>query len=326
MTTSRPSATAAAAGSAQPPVAEPPGPSRRRGWSWARREIAQLDPARDDERIVRLMNEVRFGWPPIAAAFYTVAFARQVAVPSIAYILHRGGRSPVFTQSRKRNDDTLVFFAEFFHHGHSSARGREAVDRMQEIHGHFPITQEDSLYTLSTIITEGPRAGALVGTQPLSWVEREANATFWSGIGAHMGLPGLPWSYADALDYALTYEREHWGHTTAGQAVARAVIEDYIARWVPERLRSRAFTAFCVLLGPELRAVHRFPEPSPLQERLVLGALRGYLRLVDLLPDRRARTLTHAFGDYGMCPHLPDVGYHPPQASAVAADSGDDAR
>lgn len=299
------------ASSTSPHTARPLEHERRRGWAWARREIAQLDPARDDERIVQLMNEVRFGWPPIAAAFYTVAFARQVAVPSIAYVLHRGGRSPVFATPRKRNDDTLVFFAEFFRHGHSTQRGQAAVDRMQEIHGHFPITNADSLYTLCTIITEGPRAGALIGSQPLSWVEQQANAHFWAAIGERMGLEGIPRSYDEAYAYALAYEREQWGHTPQGAAVARAVIEDYVARWVPRRLRPRAFTAFTALLGPELRALHRYPDPPRWLERAVLGALRGYLALLPLLPDRRARPLTEAFGTYGACPHLADVGYRP---------------
>ncbi len=271
------------------------------------------------------MNEVRFGWPPIAAAFYTVAFARQVAVPSIAYILHRGGRSPVFTQSRKRNDDTLVFFAEFFHHGHSSARGREAVDRMQEIHGHFPITQEDSLYTLSTIITEGPRAGALVGTQrSAGWSVRPmppsgaASAPTWDCPDCRGRMP-TPSTTRSPTSASTGATRRRAGRRPGrDRGLHRAVGARAPAQPGVYGLLRAAWS------GAARRA--QFPEPSPLQERLVLGALRGYLRFVDLLPDRRARTLTRAFGDYGMCPHLPDVGYHPPQASAVAADSGDDAR
>lgn len=298
------------------PVGRPLAAERRRGWMWARREIAALDPSRDDERIVQLMNEVRFGWPPLAAAFYTVAFARQVAVPSIARTLHRGGRSPVFTQPRKRNDDTLVFFAEYFRHGHSSERGRAAVDRMQEIHGHFRIENDDYLYTLTTIITEGARAGALIGLQPMTWAEREANARFWARIGEHMHLDGVPGSYDEAHTFVTNYERDQWGHTAAGEAVATAVIDDYLARWVPPRLHALAFRAFTVILGPELRAVHHYPDPPAWLERTVLLALRTYLRALRVLPDRRARPLTEAFGEYGACPHLADVGYEPASSNS----------
>jgi len=38
----------------------------------------------------------------------TIAFCRQTAVPSIPAVVHRGGRSPIIQQTRKRNDDTMV--------------------------------------------------------------------------------------------------------------------------------------------------------------------------------------------------------------------------
>ena len=130
----------------------------RRGYWWARDEIARLDPTVDYDRIAQLSAEARFGWPPLAAAFYTVTFVRQAAVPSIAKILHRGGGGPTIVDGRKRNDDTLVIFGELFANGAASARGGATIDRLQEIHGLFPITQDDYRYTLCSIIDEPVRS------------------------------------------------------------------------------------------------------------------------------------------------------------------------
>ncbi len=283
---------------------------KRRRYLWAREEIARLDPVRDYERLARLAFEVRFGLPIVAAAFYTVSFARQVAVPSIATILYRGGGSPAMNDVRKRNDDTLVFFGEFFEHGPSSDEGEAFIARLNEIHGQFPIKAQDYSYTLDTIIAEGERTSRLVGVEPLNFSEKLATFEFWRAVGERMGIEDLPSSYEDAFERAQAYEREHWAPTKAGAAVARSVMEDYVARWLPRRFVPVGFRAICVLLGPELRAIHGFPEPGPVMERLVVAGLATYLRLQRLLPDPPLRPIRESFGGaYGGCPVPAELGY-----------------
>lgn len=293
---------------------------RRRPYLWARNEIARLDPVRDHERIARLAFEVRFGLPVIAAAFYTVTFARQVAVPSIATILHRGGGGPSMTDVRKRNDDTLVFFGEFFEHGPSSPEGEAYLERLNEIHAQFPITAADYSYTLDTIIAEGQRTSRLVGVDPLNAREKIATFEFWRAVGERMGIEDLPASYEDSFERALAYEREHWAPTKGGAAVARSVMEDYVGRFLPQRLAPLGFRAVSVLLGPELRAIHGFPEPGRVTERLVILGLGGYLRLQRLLPDPPLRSISRSFGtEYGGgCPLPADLGYRGASARSSA--------
>lgn len=305
----------------------------RRSYWWARDEIARLDPTVDFERIAHLNAEVRFGWPPIAAAFYTVTFVRQAAVPSIARILHRGGGGPTITAGRKRNDDTLVLFGELFAHGPRSARGEETVDRIQAIHGPFPITQDDYRYTLCSIIDEPARSAALLGYDAQTWSEHEARFRFWRAVGERMRITDLPDSYEEAIACAAAYERETWAKTAAGVAIADAVIADYVERYLPRPLRSLGVRGFHALLGPELRRAHGYAEPGRVTQALVVGGLRTYLRVRRVLPDPPLRPVTASFGqEYGVqgggCPHLADVGYGPratagqaPAAGAAAIDA-----
>ena len=58
--------------------------------------------------------EVRYGTPLFTHSIFSVAFARQAAVPSIAKVLYRGGKGGIITNTRKRNNDTLIFFGEFY--------------------------------------------------------------------------------------------------------------------------------------------------------------------------------------------------------------------
>ncbi|MEH3054842.1 MAG: oxygenase MpaB family protein [Patulibacter minatonensis] len=284
-----------------------------RSYRWARDEIARLDPLVDYDRIARLSAEARFGWPPLAAAFYTVTFVRQAAVPSIAKILYRGGGGPTITAGRKRNDDTLVIFGELFAHGAASPRGEATLERLGEIHGLFPITQDDFRYTLCSIIDEPVRSAAVIGYDAQSWSEHAARFRFWEAVGHGMGITDVPQTYEAALAYSAEFERERWATTPAGIAVANAVISDYVERYVPSPLRPLAVRAFHALLGPELRRVHEFPEPHPALAALVTGGLRWYLRAGRLLPDPPLRPVTASFGqEYGGgCPHLAEVGYKP---------------
>lgn len=293
----------------------------RRNSTWARDELAQLDPTTDYDRIARLVAEVRYGMPPIMAAFYTVTFVRQVAVPSIAHILHRGGSAPAITAVRKRNDDTLVFFGELFINGAASQRGSATVERIQEIHALFPITQDDYRYTLCTIIDQPHRSAQVLGYQALSPAEQEGWYRFWRSVGERMGITEIPPSRAAAISYAQEYERAHWAATKSGRAVADSVIADYVERYVPRPLRPFGVRAFHALLDEPTRRAHGYPEPNALLERVVLGGLRTYLRARRILPDPAPRSVTASFGqEYGgACPHLADVGYKPKGSRATPA-------
>jgi hypothetical protein len=282
------------------------GRSRR----WARNTIAELDPRVDDARITHLSAEVRYGDPVLTAALYTVAFLRQMAVPSIAAVVHRGGRGPIMRSTRKRNDDTMVFFGEFMQNGHSSERGRAAIERLNEIHAPFPITNDQSLYTLASLSFEAARIPSFVGVDLLTDREKEANLRFWRGVGKQMGLHDIPETYDEFWDWSCRYERDNWAFSAGGVAVAQAMIDDYAARWLPPRLQflGRAFVA--ALCEDELLDVHGLPRPKRGVRPTIGVVLRLYAIGRRILPDPQERSWTDYFGsEYGSCPHLAEVGY-----------------
>jgi hypothetical protein len=106
-----------------------------------------------------------------------------MAVPSIAAVVHRNGRGPMIQDTRKRNDDSMVFFGEFMKHGYTSERGKAAIARLNEIHAPFPITNDQSLYTLAALSFEADRILAWLGIPMLTDDEKVANQLFWLGVG-----------------------------------------------------------------------------------------------------------------------------------------------
>jgi mpaB/rubber oxygenase-like protein len=279
---------------------------------WARNEIAALDPVVDNERIMHLSAEVRYGDPVLAAVLFTVGFARTMAVPSIAAVVHRGGRAPIMTESRKRNDDTLVFFGEFLRHGHSTPEGHAAIDRLEEIHAPFPIRNDERLYTLASLSFDAVRIPALLGLDPMTPNEKEAAFHFWQGVGRRMGVTDMPATRAECEAWMYEYEREHWGWSPGGEAVTRALIDDFSARWLPTGLQRVAHELIPALMEDEMCDVLHLKRPKARTRALARVLGRAYFTGRRILPDPKDRFWTHSFGaEYGGCPRMADLGYMP---------------
>lgn len=259
-----------------------------------RRRIAALDPVADNEEITHLSVEVRYGDAVFAHAAYTVAFARQVAVPSIARIVYRTGTGDLMHDVRSRNDDTLLFFGEIMRHGHASAHGRAIIDRMEQIHARFGITDADKLYTLGSLAFEGDRLAAHLGTDPFTEAERVARYHFWRGVGEYMGLD-VPGTRETFLAWVRDYEHG-FGYTDGGRKLVDQLFADWRARWFPGPARRWAEPVMLALMSAELREVHRLPAPPPSITRVLPRAADLYLRVQSARPHRPTRSWSDHFG------------------------------
>ena len=167
--------------------------TRKRQLGYAlKRRIAALDPEEDHEEVARLTLEVLYGDPIGVHAGLLIGFSRQVAVPSIARVIYRGGGGDTMHDIVPRIDDTLALFGAFLKWGPSSPEGRAAIARMERIHARFPITDEQKRYTLATLIFEADRIGERLGIDQFTAGQREAIWRFWRSVAEQMPLGGLP--------------------------------------------------------------------------------------------------------------------------------------
>jgi hypothetical protein len=253
-----------------------------------RRRIAALDPIADNEEVARLSFEVLHGDPIGVHAAYLVGFSRQVAVPDIARVIYRGGAN--LRDAARRTDETLALFGAFFRFGHSSSQGREAIAHMEKIHSRFPITDEQRLYTLATLIFEGERIARHLGASLLTDAERTASWLFWSGVADQMPLTGLPATPEELWQWMLDYEHEHWRYTVDGRRVVDRFFEDWVTRWFPARARGLGRELLLVLMDDGLRSTLRLEAPSRHSERLVRAGARAYVPLMMVRPFRSDRS------------------------------------
>jgi hypothetical protein len=270
------------------------GQLRRR--AWARSEIAALDPERDDERITHLSTNVRYGDPLLVAAAYTLTFARQAAVPSIATVLDRGGRGDSLSQPRKRHRDTILLFSEIYRHGYSTERGAAAIAHLNSIHARFPITNDDYLYTLATVIFEPERLARQVGGTALSAAEERARVVFWREVGTRMGISDIPDDPDAFARWSHDYELEHYRYTDAGRRLVDAAV-GHFSEYVPGPLRGLGSRAILALFDEHLRSTHRLPDQPGFVGIPTAGIVRTYLWARRHLPDPGERFLVDSFAD-----------------------------
>lgn len=286
-----------------------------------RKEIAALDNVRDDEEITRLVSNVLFADAYFAHSIYLVTFARQAAVPGIAKVLWRSGQGDIVVDPMRRNDDTIVYFTEFYRRGYSSPEGKEAIATMERIHSKFLIDEELKVYTLSTVMLEPDRLAQQFGFDPFTPHDKEARWHFWQGFANEMGLE-LPAQTRDGfLEWMIDYEKRNYAKTEGGVAIFDALVADW-ERWYPDWLPRNKYLArqsLISLLDDDLREAMGQPEPPAyirFQTRMVA---QTYLRSTPLRVFNKDRNLINYFGKRHLEPRdLTTVG-HPVDHQKTAA-------
>lgn len=280
------------------------------GWTWARREIAALDVARDWHRIAHLSFVVRYGEPMFLHGLFSVAFVHNVGLPGMAHILHRGSRGPILRDTRKRNFDSLTFFGELYRHGDSEPT-RRIAERLRRIHGNFPIDNDMSLYTLATLCCLPERiSNRYTGGTGLGDKECEAQYRFWRFVGELLGVHDIPPSRAQFLAWMLDFERSRFAPTPECSDIAEALASEWADYWFPASLRGTGVGIFHALIDPALRRQLQLPEPTRLQNALATFGVKTLFAARRWLPDPRERHISDYFGrEYGKQPRIEHMGY-----------------
>lgn len=224
-------------------------------------EIRSLDPIKDHQRIAFLTCRRDFPFDSTRALEF--ALLRTFGVPSVATTLERTGEFTKCTQ--RRYDDTDIIVSEMLEHGYDSERGAAALNRMNEIHSRFKISNSDYLYVLSTFIFEVVRWIERFGWRKLIPEERIALFHFWRQVGIRMGIEEIPESYEEFEAFNIEFERERFRFTEAGRHVAVSTINMF-GTWFPWPLSLAVAPVMHAMIDePLLRATGLKPAPAWLQ-------------------------------------------------------------
>jgi hypothetical protein len=184
--------------------------------------IRTLDPYDDAERdrIVTLTGRYDFPWDFDQGT--AIAFLRDYGVPSISRLLDRTGEFE--DHGVKRYDDTLFFQEEAILEGVDSERSHAALRRLNQIHGHYDIPNDEFQYVLATTLVGPVRWISRYGWRDLDPIELVAITRFTTRFGELMGIKGLPETYDGYLELLTSYERERFEPDPANTRVTEATI------------------------------------------------------------------------------------------------------
>ena len=245
------------------------------------RHIQSLDPERDHGQICHLLAGYEFPWDVTRAL--EVALLRTFCVPSVSQLLDRTGE--FLHHAQKRYDDTGIVVSEVFKHGYDSPRGEAFIQRMNAIHGHYAIANDDFLYVLSTFTYEPIRWVDRFGWRPFCEQERLACYYFWRAIGERMGLADIPPTYAAFEQLNCEFEAEHFVYAPSNRRVADAT-RHMLLSWFPAATRPVVNWGLPCLLDPPLLTALGW-EPTPVAvQRLAEALLKTRSRLLRRLPPR----------------------------------------
>lgn len=253
------------------------------------RQIERLNPVRDHQRIVFLSTCYDFSFDTTRALEF--ALFRTFAVPSIATLLDRTGEFQ--KRPQKRYDDTDIIVSELIEWGYDSQRGAAALARMNLIHGHFQIANDDFLYVLSTFVFEPIRWNQRFGWRPMVEAEKLAMFHFWRAVGRRMGISDIPEDYAAFEDFNRRYEREKVASSAAAGRTGSATRELF-ASWFPGPLKPLVRHAIHAMMDDATRAAFGFPEAPAWVRRSVLRTMAMRAKLLRLLPKRGSPRLRTA--------------------------------
>ena len=283
------------------------------------REIEALDPVQDHQRIIHLSFGYDFSWDSIRAL--EMGLYRTYGVPSISALLDRTGEFQ--REPQRRYDDTALIMAEICKWGYEHPRGRAAIARMNWIHGHYRIANDDFLYVLSTFIYEPVRWIDAFGWRKTCLNERLGYYYFWKAVGTRMGIVDIPTSYEQFGAWSRDYERTYFRFSAANRRVAIST-RDLFASWAPQVCARAVHLAIYAMLDEEVRKAFGFPDPGAWARILMRGALKLRARVIRCLPPRRHpwfftdhRNRTHPHGY-----HIDDLG--PPRLTSAAKASASD--
>ena len=280
-------------------------------------QIQQLDPVTDHCQICHLLAGYEFPWDITRSL--ELAMLKTYCVPSISQLLDRTGEFNHHTQ--KRYDDTGLLVAEILKWGYDSERGQESIRRMNAIHGHYPIDNEDFLYVLSTFIYEPIRWNKRFGWRLFCQTEKLAIFYFWQAIGKKMHIHDIPSTYDEFAQYNQDYEQQNFIYSDSNRRVGESTINLFLC-WFPALIRPLLKPCVQGMFDELTLTAFGYSNPSAFVRNLVENSLklRGYIskwllprKQPDFYTDSKLRSYPHGYelNDLGPSKMLSKINHFP---------------
>lgn len=209
-------------------------------------------------------------------------------------------------------------------HGQASPAGRDAVRRMNQMHGAHDIAAADMRYVLATFVVVPARWMTDFGWRAMSSTELRASVLYYHHLGRLMGIMNVPGTYLEFEQVLNDTEDRRIGFSPGGRAVADATL-DLLTTFPPNHLApKRLVRAFSRgLMDDALLAALHYRRRAAALRRAAWAAMVVRARVERWMPVRTTPKLgrelpqirsypggyaVSALGTFGphSCPRVPD--------------------
>src|SRR5690606_6234468 len=209
---------------------------------------------------------------------------KTFASPSISKILHSSRQFEKFPQ--KRYDDTDLILSEILENGINSERGKATIERLNFIHSHFNISNEDYLFVLSTFVFEPKRWIDKYGWRKLSEKELIAGYKIWQEIGKAMHIENIPEKSETLFEFYEDYQKRNFVLAPENKKVGNATIQLLLGWYLPKPLFSLAKPFVLSIMDEKLIKAMGYKNPPAWVRFLANSFFKMRIVLLRMLPKR----------------------------------------
>jgi len=195
---------------------------------------------------------------------------RTYGIPSISKLLCATKEFEL--RCAKRYEDTGLLLCEVGEHPPGDERVTKAINRINEIHRHYKISNDDSLYTMTIFVCEPIRWIDRYEWRPLTDLEKRALCMSWQLIGKRMNIQNIPDTLEGFFAFNEDYERKHMKFSRNNKQIADMTIGLFLSR-TPNFLKPVISPILFSFMDDRLREAMGFPTPPaflpPLLEKLM---------------------------------------------------------
>ncbi|KAF9438797.1 hypothetical protein BGZ76_004634 [Entomortierella beljakovae] len=171
----------------------------------------------------------------------------------------------ITTKLRGASQASVVDDEELKEQANDEVRSKIAIDRINFLHSHYKISQDDYLYNLAMFALESTKWIGEYDFRPLTELERNAMLAVWTDLGHKMGIENIPETVQEFEQWIEEYELRAMKYAPINETMIEQSIAISQSLFESPEAKARVKKFFNALLYPRLREAVGYEEPTKAQ-------------------------------------------------------------
>lgn len=275
-------------------------------------QVARLDPLNDCDRILHSVASTF----RVESRVLELLSINRIAQSATVSLFFRGTKEAE-NNGVSRFYDTWSLLANFFEWGEDSKRGREAAERLRQIHGRYYIPNDGMKYVLLETAFTWLDGAERIGHRPLLDVEKHGYFHAFVNLGLATNIGALSHDYDEMYGWYRDFNRANADFQPIKKQTFETLVGNSMRTFEMPQLKGMMFTAATVAMDDTYLSAVGYRAATPVETKAVkavfftLGSFvegmpyTPFLRSLQNNPARGAYTQPGQLGVDARSPHMP---------------------